>query len=56
MSTFNNILAKDTQDGNESDNDEDDTPYVKHSTGVRHRPNNLLPNMAGGRIPYEEGA
>ena len=40
------------EDGNKSDNNEDDTPYVQHSNRVIHHPNNLIPNMAGGRVPY----
>ena len=40
------------EDGNKSDNNEDNTPYVRHYTRVRHHPNNLIPNMEGGRVPY----
>ena len=43
------------EDGNERNNDEDKTPYVQRSTRVIHRPNKLIPNMSGGRVPYEEG-
>ena len=43
------------EDGNESNNDELKTPYLQHSNRVRHRPNNLISNMAGERVPYAEG-
>ena len=39
---------------NESDDNKYDTPYVRHSNIVRHRPTNLIPNMAGGLVPGEE--
>ena len=42
-------------DGNKSNDDEDDAPSVQRSTRVRHHPKNLIPNIAGGRVPYEEG-
>ena len=43
------------EEGNQINNDEYDTPYVQRSTRVIHRPNNLIPNISGGRVPYEEG-
>ena len=43
------------EDGNKSNDDEDKTPYIRNSNRIRHLPNNLIPNMAGGRLPYEEG-
>ena len=38
------------EDGNESDNDEYDTSYVRRSTKVRNHLNNLKQNMVGGLV------
>ena len=38
------------EDGSKSDDDEDDTPYVRRSTIVIHRPKHLIPNMPGRRV------
>ena len=42
--------------GNERNNGEDNTPYLRHYTRVRHYPNNLISKMTGGSEPYEYGS
>ena len=43
------------EDGNESNNDGNKTPYIQRYTRVIYLPNNLKPKISGGRVTYEEG-
>ena len=41
------------EDGNKINEKEVNTPNLQRLTRVRHRPNNLIPNISDRRVPYE---